>query len=59
MANLALRYSRLIGTNPVVVAVPRGGVTRLHLPGDDVKSSTYGRARGCAGASARYRAKSA
>ncbi len=37
MADLALRYSRLIGTNPVVVAVPRGGVTRLHLPGDDVK----------------------
>jgi ABC-type transporter Mla maintaining outer membrane lipid asymmetry ATPase subunit MlaF len=37
MAHLALRYSRLIGTNPVVVSVPRGGVTRLHLPGDDVK----------------------
>src|SRR6185295_3457584 len=38
MAELALRYSRLIGTTPVVVSVPRGGVTRLHLPGGDVKA---------------------
>jgi len=37
MAELALRYSRLVGANPVMVSVPRGGVTRLHLPGEDVK----------------------
>src|SRR5260221_3991945 len=37
MANVALRYSRFTGRNPVVVSVPRGGVTRLHLPGDEVK----------------------
>ena len=37
MKPLALRYSRLTGTMPVMVSVPCGGVTRLHLPGEEAK----------------------
>src|SRR5260221_4545951 len=37
MANVAVRSSRFSGRTRVVVAVPRGRVTRLHLPGDEVK----------------------
>lgn len=38
MTELALRYARFKGRHPVVLTVPRGGVTRLHLPDEDVKS---------------------
>jgi len=38
MSELALRYARFTGNHPVVYAVPRGGVTRLHLPNTEVKA---------------------
>jgi ABC-type transporter Mla maintaining outer membrane lipid asymmetry ATPase subunit MlaF len=37
VSDLALRYARYTGHHPVVLTVPRGGVTRLHLPDEDVK----------------------
>jgi phospholipid/cholesterol/gamma-HCH transport system ATP-binding protein len=38
VTDLALRYARFKGRHPVVLTVPRGGVTRLHLPDEDVKA---------------------
>ena len=38
MADLALRYARFTGKHPVVLTVPRGGVTRLHLPDNEAKA---------------------
>ena len=38
MSELALRYSRKTPKHEVQVSVPRGAVTRLHLPDDDAKA---------------------
>jgi predicted ABC-type transport system involved in lysophospholipase L1 biosynthesis ATPase subunit len=38
MKEQALRYARFVGGNPIVVEVPRGGVSRRHLPNADAKA---------------------
>jgi ABC-type transporter Mla maintaining outer membrane lipid asymmetry ATPase subunit MlaF len=38
MTELALRYARFTGRHPIVLNVPRGGVTRVHLPDGKAKS---------------------
>ena len=38
MSELALRYARFAGRHPIVLSVPRGGVTRVHLPNGTAKS---------------------
>lgn len=38
MKELAVRYARFTGRHPIVLSVPRGGVTRVHLPDSEAKS---------------------
>ena len=38
MTELALRYARFTGRHPIVLTVPRGGVTRAHLPDSQAKA---------------------
>lgn len=52
MTELALRYARFTGRHPIVLSVPRGGVTRVHLPDGEAKShlvTAVLKARGAAG----------
>ena len=52
MKELALRYARFTGRHPIVLSVPRGGVTRVHLPDGVAKShlvSAVLKARGASG----------
>lgn len=52
MTELALRYARFIGGHPIVLSVPRGGVTRVHLPDGEAKLhlvSAVLKARGATG----------
>jgi len=37
MTELALRYARFTGRHPVVISVPRGGVTRISLPDSEAR----------------------
>lgn len=38
MTELALRYARFTGRHPIVLTVPRGGVTHVHLPNGQAKT---------------------
>ena len=37
MSELALRYARFTGRHPIVISVPRGGVTHVSLPDSEAK----------------------